>query len=175
MQGGAKKAKSGAAAAGGAPAGAGAGAGGRKRKAVGADKSLGWDGFDDVADPRKVVVVLRRMFTPEELVAAGPGAAEALRAEVVAECATFGAVDKARVFERNPEGVVTVKFRAPEAADACRARMHGRWFGGRAVEASRYDGRADFEVRQRGETEEEQAARLERYAAELEAGFAADE
>ncbi len=150
---------------------AGAGGGG------GADKkALGWDGFDDVADPRRVVVVLRHMFAPAELAAAGlPGAADALREEIVAEAARFGAVDKARVFEHNPEGVVTVKFREPSSADACRARMHGRWFGGRTVEASLYDGRTDFGARaQRAETEEEQAARLERYAAELEAGFAAD-
>jgi HIV Tat-specific factor 1 len=146
----------------------------KKRKAggAGADKSLGWDGFDDVADPRKVVVVLSGMFAPEEL--AGDAAAEALRAEVVAECARFGGVDKARVFARNPAGVVTVKFRDAEAARACLARMHGRWFGGRAISAALYDGRTDLDVRPRGETEEEQAARLERYAAELEAGFAAD-
>jgi HIV Tat-specific factor 1 len=126
-----------------------------------------------VADPKKVVVVLKGMFSPDEL-AEQPGGAEALRAEVLAECARFGAVDKARVFERNPAGVVTVKFKDADSAAACRARMHGRWFGGRAVDASLYDGRTDFEVRARGETEEEQAARLERYAAELEAGFAAD-
>jgi HIV Tat-specific factor 1 len=154
------------------PAAGAAGGGGRKRKAgVDVDKALGWDGFDDVVDPRKVIVVLKHMFEPAEMEAGGPAAAEALRAEVVAECATFGAVDKARVFARNPEGVVTVRFREPDAADACRQRMHGRFFGGRALQAAMYDGRTDFEPPRRAETEEEQAARLERYAAELEKEF----
>ena len=157
--------------AGGAPGGGG----GRKRKAgADVDKALGWEGFDDVVDPRKVIVVLKGMFAPGELEAGGPAAAEALRQEVLAECASFGAVDKARVFARNPEGVVTVRFREPDAADACRRRMHGRFFGGRALQASMYDGRTDFEPPRRAETEEEQAARLERYAAELEKEFEAD-
>jgi HIV Tat-specific factor 1 len=159
-----------------AAAAAAAGTAGRKRKAGGGggEKALGWDGFDDVVDPRKVIVVLKGMFGEGELEAGGPAASEALRAEVVAECASFGAVDKARVFARNPEGVVTVRFREPEAADACRRRMHGRFFGGRALQAAMYDGRTDFEPPRRAETEEEQAARLERYAAELEKEFEQD-
>ncbi len=137
------------------------------------EKALGWDGFDDVQDPKKVVVVLRGLFEPIELQRGGAAAVDELRAELQAECARFGPVDRARVFEYNPEGVATIKFREPAAADACRLRMHGRWFGGRQLRAALYDGKTDFNAgrpKQAGESEEEQAARLERYARELEAG-----
>lgn len=170
------------AAAGGGGQTKGAGGGGAKgkggqRKAGGgpgaaAEKALGWDGFDDVLDPRKVVVILRGMFTPAEMQL--PGAVDDLTRDVASECGKFGHVERVRVFEFHPEGVVSVKFRLPDAADACRVKMHGRWFGGSQLVAAMYDGKTDLDAhrprssnRQR-ETEEEQAARLERFARELE-------
>lgn len=52
--------------------------------------------------------------------------------------------------------------------------MHGRFFGGRQLEAALWDGIEKFYVKPAvaKETEEEQAARLEKYAAELEQGTA---
>jgi HIV Tat-specific factor 1 len=144
---------------------------GRGKGPPGSDAALGWDGFDDVAAPRRVVLVLRGMFAPEELREAG--ALEELRGDIAAECAKSGTVETVRVFEHHPEGVVSVKFRDPADADACRVKMHGRWFGGRQLSAAMYDGRTDLDAHRPktnklGETEEEQAARLERFARELE-------
>ena len=144
-----------------------------KKGAPGADAALGWDGFDDVAAPKRVVLILRGMFAPEELRVAG--ALEELRADIGTECSKCGTVELVRVFEHHPEGVVSVKFREPADADACRVKMHGRWFGGRQLSAAMYDGRTDFDVHRprtnkQGETEEEQLARLERFARELEEG-----
>jgi predicted metal-dependent hydrolase len=51
--------------------------------------------------------------------------------------------------------------------------MHGRWFGGRQLAASLYDGRTDYNAhkpRARKESEAEEAERLERFARELEEG-----
>jgi len=150
-------------------------AGARKRKAGGTgDKALGWDGFDDVVDPKQVVVVLSGMFEPAELAGEGEGAAAELKADIVAEATRFGAVAACRVFEHHPQGVVTLKYRDADSAAACLLKMHGRFFGGRRVSAAMYDGRTDYGLAgaaRRGESEEEQAARLERYAAELEASF----
>ena len=167
-----------------AKTGGGGGGGGGGGFASGADKALGWDGFDDVAPPKQVVLVLRGLFSPGELDeppgAPAGAAADALRDDVVAECAKFGSVASARVFPSHKDGVATVKFRVPAEADACRLKTHGRWFGGRQVSAAMYDGREDFGApagsgrrggRERGEeTEAEQAARLERYTRELEEG-----
>ena len=47
--------------------------------------------------------------------------------------------------------------------------MDGRWFSGRQVKAFKYDGYTNYNVKA-VETEEEQMARLEKFAAELEAG-----
>jgi HIV Tat-specific factor 1 len=77
------------------------------------------------------------------------------------------------VFAHNPDGVCTVQFKTAEAAQACITLMHGRWFGGQQVVAALWDGQANYHV-QKTETEAEQALRLERYAAELEASAAAD-
>lgn len=153
--------------------GGGRKAGGASAAAAAAEKALGWEGFDDVADPRKVVVVLTGMFAPPEMQA--PCAVDELKADVATECAQFGRVEAVRVFEHHPQGCVSVKFVRPDAADACRVKMHGRWFGGRQLVAAMYDGRTDLDAhRPRAsnrtrETEAEQAARLERFAAELEA------
>ena len=73
-----------------------------------------------------------------------------------------------RIFHLHPEGVATVKFRTDEAAEKCIELMHGRFFGGRQVEAKLWDGVETFHVK-RKETAEEEAARLERFAAEIEA------
>lgn len=80
-----------------------------------------------------------------------------------------------KVYQHSPEGVVTVKFRAPEAAQSCIRLMAGRFFGGRRLEAALWDGVAVFYVPKPTETAEEQAARLEAFARELEAGKAAEQ
>lgn len=55
----------------------------------------------------------------------------------------------------------------------CIAIMEGRFFGGRQIEAALWDGIQQFHFKpvkqSAAETEEEQQARLERFAAEIEA------
>lgn len=53
-----------------------------------------------------------------------------------------------------------VTFKTPEEADACIAAIHRRWFGGRQLDASTYDGRTKYYTK---ETEEERAARLNKW------------
>lgn len=64
-------------------------------------------------------------------------------------------------------------YSAP-VVQACIALMHGRFFGGRKLEAALWDGIEKFYVKPVvvKETEEEQALRLDQYAAELEQGKA---
>ena len=93
-------------------------------------------------------------------------------------CAVFNALQRRRqvkVYQHSPGGVVTVKFRAPEAAQSCIRLMAGRFFGGRRLEAALWDGVTVFYVPKPAETPEEQAARLEAFARELEAGKAAEQ
>ena len=132
-----------------------------------ADKALGWGGFDDRADARRVTLVLKGLFSPEEA-RSTPGFAAELEADVRQECSKIGPVERLRVFGGNPEGVVTGRFRTEAAAAAAAGRMAGRFFGGRQIEADLWDGVSNFYVKPAKESEEEQAARLERFARELE-------
>jgi HIV Tat-specific factor 1 len=52
-----------------------------------------------------------------------------------------------RVFGSHPQGVVSVKFTAEEAADECIRLMNGRFFGGRQVEAAKWDGWTNFNIK----------------------------
>lgn len=58
-----------------------------------------------------------------------------------------------------------VTFSTPEQADICVTAVNGRWFAGRRLEASNWDGRSKFAV---AETDEERARRLEKWHADLE-------
>jgi HIV Tat-specific factor 1 len=132
-------------------------------------KALGWKGFDDKIKPELVTVVLKNMFTMDEM-AENADLKHELQEDVRDECNRIGPVDKVRVFHTNPEGVIVVKYKNPDDCKSCIKKMHGRWFGGRQITAEAWDGITDFLVKQHAleETEEEQQARLERYAAELE-------
>ena len=52
-----------------------------------------------------------------------------------------------RIFDGNPEGVVSLKFATKEAADECVALMEGRFFAGRQLEAFKYDGKTNYNVK----------------------------
>jgi HIV Tat-specific factor 1 len=142
----------------------------KKKKVLEAQekRALGWKGFDDVVKSTDVTVVLKSMFIPEEL-EASPTAKDDLEADVLSEANKAGKVEKIRVFNKNPEGIVTVRYAQKEEADACVAMMNGRWFGSRQIYAGKYDGVTNFNAKAPVvETEEEQMARLEAFAAEIE-------
>lgn len=131
-------------------------------------KALGWTGFDDTVKPQLVTAVLKNMFSVEEM-ERDTDLAQDLEEDVMSECRKIGPVSKVKVFRTNPEGVIVVKFKNPDDCKTCIHTMQGRWFGGRQVQAQQWDGITDFKVRvNREETEEEQQARLDKYAAELE-------
>ena len=63
---------------------------------------------------------------------------------------------------------MSIKFKQSEPAQECLKLMNGRFFGGRQLTAELWDGITNYNVRKAQESEEEQAARLARFAAELE-------
>ncbi|KAL2757536.1 hypothetical protein ACRALDRAFT_2039946 [Sodiomyces alcalophilus JCM 7366] len=89
------------------------------------------------------VVILKHMFTLEEL-DEDPAALLEIKEDVREECAKLGTVTNVVLFDDEPEGVVSVKFREPESAEACVQLMHGRSFAGRTVEASIATGRERY-------------------------------
>lgn len=110
-----------------------------------------WDSEEeDVSDPRGEsvaalapyeaggrTVVLKHMFTLSEL-EEEPELLLDLKTDVREECERItapGAVTNVILYDKEPEGVMSVRFTLPEAAQACVDKMHGRWFAQRKVEA----------------------------------------
>lgn len=88
--------------------------------------------------PPSRVLCLRGMVGPGEI-------DDALEDEVASECARHGPVVRVLLFERDPgappEEAVTVfvEFVRSEAAQAARAELDGRFFGGRRLGATLFD------------------------------------
>jgi HIV Tat-specific factor 1 len=128
-------------------------------------RALGWGGFDDKKKEEPMTVILKHMFTRAELLA-DPSLLPEVEEDVMAECTKIGPIDRLRVYENHPEGVVMVKFKDKQAGLKCIQIMNGRWFGGKQIEAYEDTGLVNYAL-VRDAAEEE--ARLEQFGRELEA------
>ncbi|KAJ7680313.1 hypothetical protein DFH06DRAFT_1162606 [Mycena polygramma] len=118
-------------------------------------KLLEWDDEDgfgpmlqpedsaNVANKNSRVVVLKHMFTLQRLEEDASLLLD-LKEDVREECASLGEVTNVVLYDKEPEGVMTVKFRDPISAQACVVKMNGRFFDGLRVEASLYSGKQRF-------------------------------
>ena len=70
-----------------------------------------------------------------------------LKEDIDQECQKFGPISKIKIFKDNPEGVIKVVFRTSTAAERCLEVMNGRFFAGRQIEASLWDGVTNYEVK----------------------------
>ncbi|KAH6853654.1 hypothetical protein B0I37DRAFT_349079 [Chaetomium sp. MPI-CAGE-AT-0009] len=95
------------------------------------------------------LVILRHMFTLAEL-REDPTAMLDIKEDIREECAKLGPVTNVVLYDEEEEGIVSVRFRTREAAEACLRLMHGRAFDGRIVEAFFATGREKFR-RSKGE------------------------
>jgi len=93
--------------------------------------------------PSARTVVLKKMFTLAEL-DADPTLLLDLKQDVREECETLGDVTNVVLWDKEPEGLISVRFREPHVARACEQRMHGRYFAGRQITAMRVDGKPKF-------------------------------
>jgi len=95
------------------------------------------------ANKNSRVVVLKHMFTLKEL-EEEPSLLLDLKEDVREECETLGEVTNVVLYDQEPDGVMTVKFREPISAQACVLKMQGRFFSGRKIEASLWIGKQHF-------------------------------
>ncbi|EIN11981.1 hypothetical protein PUNSTDRAFT_63042 [Punctularia strigosozonata HHB-11173 SS5] len=115
------------------------------------------------------VVVLKYMFTLQEL-EEDPALLLDLKEDVREECETLGEVTNVVLYDKEPDGIMTVKFRDSISARACVLRMNGRFFAGRRIEASLYAGRQRFKRGNagadlvEGDDEEAEKKRLDQFA-----------
>ncbi|KAI0051899.1 hypothetical protein FA95DRAFT_1484447 [Auriscalpium vulgare] len=114
------------------------------------------------------VVVLKHMFTLKEL-DEDLSLLLDLKEDVREECETLGEVTNVVLYDKEPDGIMTVKFREPLSAQACILKMHGRFFAGRKIEASLWAGKQSFKRSGAGEDiddagEEGEKGRLDAFA-----------
>ena len=89
------------------------------------------------------IVILKHMFTLKEL-EEDPSAVLDIKEDIRDECSKLGDVTNVVLYDKEPDGVVTVRFTDPGAAMQCVRVMDGRFFGGTRVDAYISDGREKF-------------------------------
>ncbi|KAL7789404.1 hypothetical protein V8C37DRAFT_214708 [Trichoderma ceciliae] len=104
-------------------------------------KLADWDDDDPysaiipVNSKRDKTVILKHMFTLQELEEDAAALLE-IKEDIRDECSKLGAVTSVVLYDLEPDGVVSVKFKDTESAAACIKLMNGRSFGGSTVHAS---------------------------------------
>lgn len=112
------------------------------------------------------------MFTLAEL-AEDPAASLDINEDIRDECGQFGEVTNVVLYDKEEDGVVTVRFGNAMSANACVKALDGRWFEKRRVEASIADGKERFKkTRKQDADEEDEEARLEKFSKDIEGGKA---
>lgn len=133
-----------------------------------------WDDDDPSALPDTSsrwdkVVVLKQMFTLKEL-DEDPAALLDIKGDVRDECEKFGQVTNVVLYDKEEDGVMTVRFGNAASAQACIKVFDGRWFDGRRVEAYIHDGSERFKKSRAGgdDDEADEKERLEKFGKSLE-------
>ncbi|OAL30938.1 hypothetical protein AYO20_08523 [Fonsecaea nubica] len=111
-------------------------------------KLMDWDDDDpqtlqDTSSKWDKLVILKHMFTLQEL-EEDPAAMLEIKEDIREECSKLGQVTNVVLFDKEAEGVASVRFSDAQAAAACVQRMNGRWFDERQLEAFIATGREKF-------------------------------
>jgi len=115
---------------------------------------------DPTSTAQSRVIVLKHMFTLEDL-KEDPTLILDLKEDVREECETMGVVTNVVLYDKEPEGIMTVKFKDLVSAQACLLKMNGRFFSGRKVEAAYLRGKPRF-VKSGNENEDEEDDEVEK-------------
>ncbi|KAJ9201295.1 hypothetical protein DTO164E3_3602 [Paecilomyces variotii] len=111
-------------------------------------KLADWDDDDVAALPDTTsrwdrIVVLKHMFTLKEI-EEDPAAILDIKEDIRDECSKLGEVTNVVLYDKEPDGIVTVRYSDPEPARQCVRMMDGRFFSGTRVEAYIADGSERF-------------------------------
>jgi len=139
----------------------------RKVAKLAALQAIGWDEGDNgrITGGRKGlrIIVLKHMFTLDELKHNEDALLQKLEHEIRQECEQWGTVEKITVFSKNAEGVVIVKFTQPTAASTAVTEFNGRQHNGRRLECIFWDGVTDYTVRDEEKEKKETEKRQEEF------------
>lgn len=111
-------------------------------------KLADWDDDDpqamtDTSSRWDKVVILKHMFTLQEL-ELDPAVMLEIKEDIREECEKLGPVTNVQLFDKEDEGVASVRFQNATAAEACVRLMNGRWFDERQLEAFIATGKEKF-------------------------------
>ncbi|ORX39047.1 hypothetical protein BD324DRAFT_649140 [Kockovaella imperatae] len=112
------------------------------------------------------VVVLKGMFVPADL-EKNPALLLELKEDVRDEAETLGTVTAVTLYDKEEDGVMTIKFAEAVSAEACVLKMNGRFFDGRKIYAGIYGGRERYRKSGVGDLDEDsdkEAERLDKFA-----------
>lgn len=109
---------------------------------------------------------MKHMFTLQEL-ADDPSELLFIKDDIRVECAKIGEVTNVVVYDKEPDGVVMVRYSDKANAQTAVRKFNGRMYDNRKVEAYIADGSEKFEKSHKGDTESE-AKRLEDFGKFLE-------
>ena len=82
------------------------------------EKLLSWNEGEDLEDKGLKIVILTNVFTIEEA-QQEDGYFRELELDIKEECAKLGSIQRMKIFENNPLGVILIKFKNSNAADEC--------------------------------------------------------
>ncbi|KAF9890273.1 hypothetical protein FE257_006187 [Aspergillus nanangensis] len=153
-------------------------------------KLADWDDDDPSALPEtnsrlEKIVILKHMFTLQEL-DEDPAAILDIKEDIREECSKLGEITNVVLYDKEQDGVVSVRFSDPESAKRCVQAMDGRYFGGTRVEAYISDGNEKFkktnekraaleELAEKGmDADEEEEQRLDEFGTWLESSNTAE-
>lgn len=127
------------------------------------DKLLSWDDKGPSRDLQKKVI-LKYMFTPEEIMKE-PELMIELKDEVIERCREIVAEPKrVDLYDKHPSGVIAITFVEPQQAIAFIDAMVDEYYAGRKIEASLWDGKTNYKIK---ETDEESEMRLEKWKQDI--------
>ncbi|MCJ1284772.1 hypothetical protein MMC26_004108 [Xylographa opegraphella] len=148
------------------------------------NKLADWDDDDpsaiqEVSSRWDKVVILKHMFTLEEL-EEDPAAMLDIKEDIREECAKLGEVTNVVLFDKEPDGVASVRYSNPEAANACVKVMSGRFFSSKHViayiatgaekfaKSNEKKANIDVDVVEGAAQDEEEGKRLDKFGSWLE-------
>ncbi|XP_063954481.1 17S U2 SnRNP complex component HTATSF1-like [Lytechinus pictus] len=133
----------------------------KKKKGKTQEKLLDWRPEKKFPQRKRneQVIILKYVFHPSEF-EEDAMLINDIKDDVKSECSRYGEVKKVLIFDRHPDGVVSVKFKDVENADKCIQALNGRWFAKRKLEAFHWDGKTDYKIE---ETDKEREERLKKW------------
>ncbi|RVX71962.1 hypothetical protein B0A52_04361 [Exophiala mesophila] len=119
------------------------------------------------------VVMLKHMFTLQEL-EEDPAAMLEIKEDIREECSKLGEVTNVVLFDKEEEGIASIRFTSAAAAAACVRVMDGRWFDERQLSASiatgneKYKKSSDRSIGLDEDEDDEESGRLDKFGEWLE-------